>query len=177
MKNIFVSSAKELKKLKVLTLCAMLLATSIVLGYFTIPIGNVAKVGFSNIPAVIVAYLFGPITASFFGAASDVVKFMLKPDGQFVIWFTLNAMLAGVIRGVILYKKDVNIFRILICELFVIVLCNWIINTYLIHMMYGKSIIALLPVRITKDLVTYPIRVIVIYLLMKILQKNKRFLA
>lgn len=172
-KNIFLESYQELKKIKTITILAMMLAVSIILGYFTINIGGYAKLGFANIPSVIVAYLFGPITASFYGAASDIFKFILKPDGEFVIWFTLNAMFTGIMRGVILYKKNVNIIRIALCELLVLIISNWIINTYLLHMLYGKVISVILPARIIKDLVTYPIKVLIIYIIFISLSKIK----
>lgn len=96
--NVFISSYKELKKIRILTTCAMLISLSIILGYFTINIGGIAKVGFSSIPATLAAFLFGP-------AVADITKYLIKPDGAFFIGFTLNAILTGFIRGSILYKK------------------------------------------------------------------------
>ena len=69
--NIFTSSCNELKKVRTVTTCAMLISASIVLGYYTINIGGVAKVGFSSIPATLAAFLFGPVVAGAFGAVAD----------------------------------------------------------------------------------------------------------
>lgn len=165
--NVFISSYKELKKIRTLTTCAMLISLSIILGYFTINIGGIAKVGFSSIPATLAAFLFGPVVAGVFGAVADVTKYLIKPDGVFFIGFTLNAILTGFIRGSILYKKDINIWRVIVSELIVTILCNLIINTYLISILQGKAFIGMLTVRVVKNLISLPVNVVVFYVLAK----------
>ena len=165
--NIFTSSCNELKKVRTVTTCAMLISASIVLGYYTINIGGIAKVGFSSSPATLAAFLFGPVVAGAFGAVADVVKYIMKPDGAFFIGFTLNAILTGFIRGSILYKKKLDIRRVIISELIVTILCNLIINTYFISILQGKSYMLILPVRVTKNLISLPVNVIVFYTLAK----------
>ena len=81
--NIFISSYNELKKVRTLTTCAMLISLSVILGYFTVNIGGIAKVGFSSIPATLAAFLFGPVVGGTFGAIADVTKYLIKPDGVF----------------------------------------------------------------------------------------------
>ena len=158
--NVFISSYKELKKIRTLTTCAMLISLSIILGYFTINIGGIAKVGFSSIPATLAAFLFGP-------AVADITKYLIKPDGAFFIGFTLNAILTGFIRGSILYKKELNIWRVIVSELIVTILCNLLINTYLISVLQGKAFIGMLPVRLIKNLISLPVNVVVFYILVK----------
>ena len=81
--NIFISSYGELKKVRTLTTCDMLISLSVILGYFTVNIGGIAKVGFSSIPATLAAFLFGPVVGGTFGAIADVTKYLIKPDGVF----------------------------------------------------------------------------------------------
>lgn len=165
--NIFISSYNELRKVRTLTTCAMLISLSIILGYFTINIGGIAKVGFSSIPATLAAFLFGPVVAGTFGAIADVAKYLIKPDGAFFIGFTLNAVLTGFIRGSILYKKEISIWRVIVSELIVTILCNLLINTYLISVLQGKAFIGMLPIRIVKNLISFPVNVAVFYVLAK----------
>lgn len=165
--NIFISSYNELKKVRTLTTCAMLISLSIILGYFTVNIGGIAKVGFSSIPATLAAFLFGPAVAGAFGAVADITKYLIKPDGAFFIGFTLNAILTGFIRGSILYKKELNIWRVIVSELIVTILCNLLINTYLISVLQGKAFIGMLPVRLIKNLISLPVNVVVFYTLAK----------
>ena len=174
-RNIFLSSLDEFKDIRTVTVNAMLIAISVILGYFTINIAGVAKIGFGSIPAMFSAYFFGPVVGASFGAVSDVVKYLVKPDGVFFIGFTLNAILTGFIRGSILYKKEASLTRIIISEL-ITLLCNLIINTYLISVLQGKVFIALLPLRITKNMISLPINVLSFYILSRAFLPIKRLL-
>ena len=75
--------------------------------------------------------------------------------------------MTGFIRGSILYKKKLDIRRVIISELIVTILCNLIINTYFISILQGKSYMLILPVRVTKNLISLPVNVIVFYTLAK----------
>lgn len=63
--NMFLESARELKKTSALTACAMLAALAFILNQVaSINIGPYVKIGFSAIPNQIVDYLFGPVSGS-----------------------------------------------------------------------------------------------------------------
>ena len=64
IKEIFLFSYNELKKVKTITTVAMFVALSIILGAFTVPIGNFLKIGFSSLTTVGIGFLFGPIVYS-----------------------------------------------------------------------------------------------------------------
>ena len=66
IKDIFLFSYRELKKVRTITTVAMFVALSTILGAFTVPIGNFLKIGFSSLTTVSVGYLFGPIVGSVF---------------------------------------------------------------------------------------------------------------
>ena len=53
------ASFQELKHVKTLTTAAMLMAVSVVLGYFTIEAGPYLKIGFGGVVNQFVYYLFG----------------------------------------------------------------------------------------------------------------------
>ena len=60
-KNMFLTSAKELKTTSTLAVCAMLAALALILNSVaSINIGPYVKIGFSGIPNQIADYLFGP---------------------------------------------------------------------------------------------------------------------
>lgn len=59
--NMFLDSAKELKKTSALAVCAMLAALALILNSVaSINIGPYVKIGFSGIPNQLMDYLFGP---------------------------------------------------------------------------------------------------------------------
>ena len=72
----FADSSKELKDVRTLAVCAMMLALRIVLGIFsnfTLAIMPFVKIGFTFIPIVITAYLYGPVCAAIVGGAGDIL--------------------------------------------------------------------------------------------------------
>ena len=66
-----------------------------------------------------------------------------------------------------MYKKDLSIWRVIVSELIVTILCNLIINTYFISVLQGKAFIEMLPVRLVKNLISLPVNVAVLYVFAK----------
>ena len=95
--DLYRASFAELKKVKSVTLTAMLMALSVILGYFTIEAGPYLKIGFSTLVNQFVCFLFGPVVGIIYNGLLDILKYMVKPTGPFFPGFTLNAMLAGLI--------------------------------------------------------------------------------
>ena len=131
-------SSREFKKVTTITTCAMFGALAIVLGYYSFKITPNLKIGFSAIPNMLVDYLFGPVVGCLFGGAMDVIKFMLKPDGGFMPGFTFDAMLAAFLYGLFFYKKKLSLPRILTAKLVVIIICNIILATYWLTLLWKR---------------------------------------
>ena len=163
IKEIFLFSYNELKKVKTITTVAMFVALSIILGAFTVPIGNFLKVGFSSLTTVSIGYLFGPIVGSIFGAITDIVKYMIKPTGPFF---------PGLIYGSVLYKKPVSITRILVAEVLVSFLCNILLGTLWLNILYGKAFFAILPVRMVKNMILLPINSFMAFAILKFMEQH-----
>lgn len=173
IREIFLFSYRELKKVRTITTVAMFVALSVILGVFTVPVGNFLKIGFSSLTTVGIGYLFGPTVGSIFGALTDVVKHMIKPTGPFFPGFTLNAVIAGFIYGSLLYKKSVSIKRILIAELTVSIICNMLLGTLWLNMLYGKAFMAVFPMRAVKNITMLPVNTFMAYALLKIMEQYK----
>lgn len=163
LKEQFGLSFGELKKLRTLTTCAMLAAVSAVLGYFTIQLGDFIKIGFSTIPNQLVHYLFGPVTGSLYGGMLDIVKYLIKPTGPYFPGFTISAAIGGIIYGVGYYKKPMTLKRILVTELIAAVICNMFLGTLWLNMLYGKAFFTILPMRVLKNLVMWPINSVIFF--------------
>ena len=172
IKDIFLFSYRELKKVRTITTVAMFVALSIILGAFTVPIGNFLKIGFSSLTTVSVGHLFGPIVGSIFGAVTDVVKYAIKPTGPFFPGFTLNAVIAGFVYGSILYKKQVSIKRIFAAEFFVSLICNIFLGTLWLNVLYGKAFIAILPMRALKNIILLPINSFMAFAILKFMEQH-----
>ena len=164
MKELYLSSMRELASPKNLALYGVMGALSMVLGIVaSIQIGPYIKNGFSGLPNRIVECLFGPVIGCIFGGTMDILKFIAKPDGPFFFGFTFDAMLAGVLYGSILYKKPVTIPRVFVAELAAKVIVNCGFNTLWISVLYGKGFLAILPMRLLKNAIMLPIDTIITF--------------
>jgi ECF transporter S component (folate family) len=169
----FSQSAKELKKVRVLTFCAMFAALAVVLEYATsIDIGPYIKIGFSDIPNQLVDLMFGPITGSLFAGVLDIIKFAVKPSGTFFFGFTFNAMLAAFIYGCFYYKKPITFWRILVAKGIVALIVNVILNTLWLDMLYGKGFFVILPARALKNLIMWPINSVIFFLISTAIERT-----
>ena len=165
-------SVSRLKETKVLTFCGMMGALAIILGYVaTIKVGQYIRIGFSGLPNQIVDYLFGPWVGAIFGGAMDIIKWFVSGDGDFFIGFTITAMLGAFIYGVFLYNKPIKLWRIIAAQALVKVVCNIILNTLWLNILYGKAIAAILPGRLISNAVMLPVDVIIMYLMLQVVAK------
>ena len=96
-----------------------------------------------------------------------MLKFLIKPTGAFFPGFTLNAMLGGVLYGTILYRKPLTFRRALWADLVVALICNIFLNTLWLSMMSGKAMMVLLPMRVLKNLIKWPVDAALFYLIAK----------
>jgi len=171
----FNESLNELKKTKTITMCGLLAAIGVLLGKFTIQIGSYIKIGFSDLPNQIVAYLFGPVVSSFFATILDVIKLMVNPTGGWIPGLTISAYIAGLIYGISFYKKNITFKRVLVTKLIVVLLVNTILNTFWLAQIYGNGYLALLPTRVLKNIIMWPIQSILFWYMYKGLKKAKLF--
>ena len=107
--------------------------------------------------------LFGPIPAAIQGALSDFLAFIIKPTGPYFPGFTLSKALSGIFYGCIFYQAEVSVKRIVSARLLVMVLINILMNTLWLMILRGPSQIAMLPVRMVKNLVQLPIDCLLLY--------------
>lgn len=167
--TLFTGSFRQLRQVKTVTVCAMLGAIAIVLGSLSIELGSTLRIGFSGIPNEIVHLLFGPVVGSVFAGAMDILKYLIKPTGAFFPGFTLIAMLAGLIYGSFYYKREITFCRVLAAHITVAFICNVLLNTWCLSILYGKAFAVLLPARMIKNTVMCPIDSFIFYQIAKAL--------
>lgn len=91
-----------------ITICALMIAISTVLQLFslTIPLFGFPslKVGFAQLPIMVLGILMNPAYAFFVGVIKDIVGLMVAPSGAPYLGFTLNTVLVGVIPALCYHK-------------------------------------------------------------------------
>lgn len=176
LRNMFGESAGELKNSHTMVVIAMLLALAVVLGFFgTVQVTDFMKIGFSFLPNEIAAMLFGPAVGGIVAGSADILKYLVKPTGAFFPGFTISAIAGGMIYGIVLYKKQMTIKRIVFAKVLVAFFVNTCLNTYWLTVMYGSSFAALIPARFMKQIVMVPVETLLFYLVVRTLYKAKVF--
>lgn len=174
-RNVFLESYDELKKTRTLVITALLIALGIILGQFSVQITESMKIGISFIATQMTATLFGPVVGGIMGGVADILKFIIKPTGPFLIGYTLSAILGPVIYGIMLYKKPITLWRILLSKTVVAIFINLLLGTYWSYLYRGAAFWASLPAKLIQQVIQVPIQSILFYLVMKTLQEAKVF--
>lgn len=159
--NYFKVSVKEVKSLRNCVTIAILFALQLCAKFIPLPsgFGNLG-LGIGYLVFSIISMLYGPIAGITIGFCSDIIGYIVKPDGVFFLGYTLSAMLSGLIYALCLYRTRVSFMKCLFARIFVNLFVNtvlgtlwwWIINDYsfsfswyLLTMELPKNLVYLLP--------------------------------
>ncbi len=92
---------KNMNNLKIMVVCAIFSAISIVSGKFlAISIGETIRISLENLPIILSGILFGPVVAAFTGLTADIIGCILRGYAINPI-LTAAAMLIGFLAGII----------------------------------------------------------------------------
>ncbi|EHJ00126.1 hypothetical protein CDLVIII_3567 [Clostridium sp. DL-VIII] len=180
MKNFcesFLYSSKELKSVRNLVIVAMLMTVGIVINLFTIPITPVMRISLGFLAISMIGMLFGPIVAGMCGGMSDIINYLIIPNGPYFPGFTISGILAGILYGIVLYNKKITLARCIIAIIIETVAIDIFLNTFWLSILYGKGFTMLIPLRAFKDIIMIPIKVFIMYFLLRLAvlhQKNYR---
>ena len=161
-------SAREIRSVRSLTGTSMLMALSVLLNQFTIFISALIRVSFTFLPIAAAGMLFGPVLTGLAGAAIDILKYFTRNDGSaFFPGFTISEFMRGFLYGLILYRKPVTLGRTAAAHLSVMMVVTFLLNPLWLSMMYGQAFVALVGMRVIKNLFLFPIEVAMLYALLK----------
>ncbi|MGN0452888.1 MAG: folate family ECF transporter S component [Ruminococcus sp.] len=162
----FPDSAKEIKNLSCMTVCALMLALRVVLGYFSnisLSITPNAKIGFAFLPIAIVATLYGPVWGLVVGGLGDVLSFMVMPMGNYFFGWTLNAMLVGMVYGLFLYKNSGKfLLKLIICEIVIAFVIEVPLGSLWLMIQFSKAFWVMAGTRALKWIIAIPIETVLI---------------
>ena len=148
---------------KSVAILGILVAAEIIFARFFIHTWNL-KIGFSFVPIVIAAVLYGPVAGGMVAAIGDVISAFLFPVGAYFPGFTLTAFLAGVLYGLFL-KKKASFFNVLFCVLIIQGIISQFINTFFISYLYGSPYWPLFVTRIAQTAALGLVQLVCIYLI------------
>lgn len=162
-----------------LTLAAMLTALEVILGKMSVGNPTVLKVSLGFIATALVGYCLGPWLGGMVMIVNDLISntILNTGGGMFFPGYTFSAFITGVIAGLFLYNQRVTWQRIFIYELCQIAVTNVFFNTLWIYVMSlsshstGQSFMALLAIRLPKEIISWPIEGLIVLALLKAFSK------
>lgn len=166
------ASKKRLgSNLRLLAVSAFLAALSIVCGkYLALPVGNVLRFSFENLPILLAGMMFGPITGALVGIVADVlgcvmVAYTINP------LVTLGAACIGLLGGVLfrLTKKLPLLWQTCITVILTHLVASVIVKTFGLAAYYDMPFHILLLWR----LLNYAVVGVVEWLLLYTILKNQ----
>ncbi|MCR5090764.1 MAG: folate family ECF transporter S component [Oscillospiraceae bacterium] len=155
---------------RTLTSLALLTALEIILSRFlSISAWNI-KIGFSFLPVVIAAMLFGPLAAGLVAALGDFIGALLFPIGAYFPGFTLTAFLTGLVFGLLLHKKQGWLQALLAVGINQFIL-SLFLNTLWISILYDSPYLPLLATRLVQCLILTVVQLLGIQAVSRLLQR------
>lgn len=167
------NSAAEFQNIRTIVMCGLLAALGIVLRlYVSIDITKNIRIGFSELPNVVTAYLFGPVVGSIFAGVVDILKFIIKPTDAFLPLFTLNAAAKGFVFGIGFYKKKITWLRIFVVQLIAKIIFGILLYTLFYGISFGAgAAMGALMERVIQNLISLPIDTVIDFAVFKGLQQ------
>ena len=177
----FRHSARAFRNVRSLCFISLLTALQIILGALTIQIGQSIQITFDYLPLSAVALFFGPVPAMLSGALADLLSFLIRPTGAFNPGFTISAALGGLIYSLFFYNRSFSRPWMLplyaaLSRLLVVAVCNICLNSLWLLWMYGEGAWAWIPGRVIKNIIEYPVSVILMIAIQDVLRRVGRIL-
>lgn len=144
----FMNTNTRKSEIKTIAYLAILIALEIVLSRFCSINTAGLKIGFSFVPIVVTASLFGPVHAAIVAAASDFLGAVLFPIGPYHPGFTICAAIMGFTYGIFLHRSDNALIKwerirffpnVIVPALINSIVFGLLINTAWVAMLYGSK--------------------------------------
>ena len=162
----------EFRDVRVLVFAALMIALRVATKPFQIPIGPSLNI---NLVQMIVnavgAMTFGPVVAAAAAAVTDVVGYLVFPDGPYFFPFIFTEIAGSVIFALFLYRADISLRRVILCRFCMVFLVNIVLQSPIMLLYYrmilGKEYTLINGTRIIKNLLLFPAESVLLTLLLR----------
>lgn len=156
------------KAIQRLTISAMMLALSVILGIFKIPLSQLSEIRLQFLPVAADGILFGPLYGGIVGGLSDILCYLVRPTGAFFPGFTVSSVIQGAIYGFVL-RNNKSMRNMLIALALDTVIVSLILTPIWLMMLYGNSFEVIFSARIVKVLIMLPINAALLTAVIKLI--------
>ncbi len=159
----------ELHDLRSLVFAALIVALSIVISSFFIPVADNLRIYFKFIATAVGASVYGPVMAALVGIASDTLGFFIHPSGGYFPGYLLSEVLGNVVFALLLYRKHLSILRLFIARFIIAYGINVTLGSLWSAMLYSKGFLYYAATSIVKNSILLIPEVIILTLLFALL--------
>ena len=150
-------SLKSFHSIRGMVFAALMIAACIVLSHCSIKVTDVLTISFSFVARALCALVYGPVGALVFGAAEDLLNFMLNSKGYaFFPGYTLTTMLGCLTYALFFYRTKVTVVKIFLAKLLTN-LQNVFLGALWSAIMYSKGYLYYFTSSAIKNLISLPI--------------------
>ena len=168
-------AVSELKDVHMMVFAALMIALRLVLKQFAIPITPFLKINVSFFITALGGMVFGPVFAAICGGITDVLGFLIKPDGFYFPPFILTEMAGGFVFALYLYRAKVTTTRVMLSRFTINLGVNVILQTpimmwyYAVYMNGKQFTLAMAVPGMIKNLMMFPIESVLLALFLSVM--------
>ena len=173
-RGFWASAARDFTDLRKLVLAGILLALSVALQLFTIPLAPGLKIQITFLASAVSGVVLGPWLAFLRGAASDIIGFFVaNTGGAFYFGYTLSAALGAMVYSLMFYRQRMSYSRVFGAKLIINLFVNAMLGSVWSMQLYGsKTYGGYFAISLAKNLVLLPFEIVVLCLLMNVLMPS-----
>lgn len=154
--------------------CALLVALDILLTRVAAINTPVMKIGLGFLAVALASCLYGPWWGAATGALGDFLGSLIFPTGAYFPGFTVTAALSGVIFGLVLYNKEINLKRGFLAAFLHVVIVTYLINTAMIAYISQTPYVTLLEIRAIQGVIMIAVETVCIGVLLPVIERKVR---
>lgn len=172
-KAYWVDAASELKDTRILVFAALMIALRVAMKPLSIPLAPGLNQNTAFLANALGAMVFGPVVAAVCAVATDILGYLVKPEGVYFIPFILTEVAGSVFFALFLYRAKVTPVRVMLSRFCICFIVNVVIQTpiyiwYYALYMGGKTYALTIP-GIIKNLFMFPIESVVLTLFLSVM--------
>lgn len=168
-------AALELKDTHMLVFAALMIALRLVMKQVSIPITPVLRINTAFFVNALGAMVFGPVMASICAVITDVLGYIIRPDGVYFLPFVLTEVGGSLVFALYLYRAKVNTTRVVLSRFTISLLINVVLQTPIMMWYYaiymgGKQYTLLMAMpSIVKNILMFPIEAFLLTLFLSVM--------
>ena len=155
------------RDLRGMMFAALMVAACIILSEFSIPIMDGPKITFGYLARALCSLVYGPIGAVVFAVAEDTLSFLMSNKGYvYFPGYMITTITGCIIYALFFYRARITLWRIIIAKL-ITNIQNVLLGSLWSAMLYSKGYIYYMSTSGVKNLLYYPVQVLLLVLLLQ----------